>query len=59
MYKVNYTYLEDCDGGYSKAIDKIETVAQYMNSTNRLTSDAVVLNTVLTILGIEEEENDK
>ena len=59
MYKIDYSYLEDCDGGYSKAIDKIETVAHYLNNTHRLTCDAVMLNIVLTILGIKEEKDGK
>ena len=55
MYVIDYAYLEDSDGGYAKAIDKIETVARYLNKTNHLASEVVKLNTVLTILGVEEE----
>ena len=59
MYKIDYSYLEDCDGNYSKAMDKIETVEKYMNLAADGIPIAYVLATVLTILGIEEVSDDK
>ena len=64
MYKIDYTYLEDCDGNYSKAMDKIETVEKYMNAVGEKLTVDVVLATILPILGIDfvdekEVNNDK
>ena len=59
MFKIDYSYLEDCDGNYSKSIDKIETVERYMNTAANGLPVALVLDTVLAILGLKEENDER
>ena len=59
MFKIDYSYLEDCDGNYSKSIDKIETVERYMNTAANGLPVTLVLDTVLAILGLQEENDEQ